>query len=260
MYPSRWQPAILAAIREEGRLTIAALAERLNVSDETIRRHVKPLVAEGVLWREHGAVVARNVPVEPPFSRRMKDVGDAKRAIALAAVAHVQDGQTVMIDTGSTTAHVAAALSARRGLTVVTNSIEIARHLVGRNGHRVYMAGGELRADIAAAVGPEALAFIDQFHADLAIISIGAIDPERGFMDFDLAEARIAQAMLRRSAQAMVVADTRKFGARALVQVCGFDNVAYLVTEDEPPADARSVIDAAGVTLIVARPLLAAAE
>jgi DeoR family transcriptional regulator, glycerol-3-phosphate regulon repressor len=260
MHPSRWQPSILAAVREEGRLTIAALAERLNVSDETIRRHVKPLVAEGVLWREHGAVVARDVPLEPPFSRRMKEAAEAKRAIALAAAARVHDGQTVMIDTGSTTAHVAAALGARRDLTVVTNSIEIARRLVGRDGHRVFMAGGELRADIAAAVGPEALAFIDRFRADLAIISIGGIDAEYGFMDFDLAEAGVAQAMLARSAEAMVVADTRKFGARALVRVCGFDDVACVVTEDAPPADARAKLAAAGASLVVAQPLLAAAE
>jgi DeoR family glycerol-3-phosphate regulon repressor len=190
----------------------------------------------------------------------MKEAAEAKRAIALAAVSRVKDGQTVMIDTGSTTAHVAAALNARQGLTVVTNSIEIARHLVGRNGHRVFMAGGELRADIAAAVGPEALAFIEQFRADLAIISIGAIDPAHGFLDFDLAEARIAQAMLARSAKAMVVADTRKFGAHALVDVCGFADVACLVTEDEPPAEARRRIAASGAELVVAGPLLAAAE
>ena len=196
MYPSRWHAAILAIVQEEGRCTISRLAERLRVSDETIRRHVRPLVAEGVLTREHGAVAARELHVEPPFSRRMKVAATAKRTIARAATALVRGGQTVMIDTGSTTAYVAAELCALRDLSVVTNSIEIARHFVGRQGHRVFMAGGELRADIAAAVGPEALGFIQKFRADVAIISIGAIHPQHGFMDFDLGEAHIAQTML----------------------------------------------------------------
>lgn len=231
MYRTRWQSAILEAVQDQGRCTINALAERLNVSDETIRRHVKPLVAEGVLDREHGAVTLSDGGSEPPFSRRMKEASDRKRLIAAAAADYVRDGQTVMIDTGSTTAHVAAALTARRDLTVVTNSIEIAARLVGRHGHRVYLCGGELRADIAAAVGPEALAFIDQFQADLAILSIGAIDPVDGFLDYDLDEARIAQAMIRRAAETMVVADSRKFSARALVRVCGFEDVLRLVTD-----------------------------
>jgi hypothetical protein len=111
----------------------------------------------------------------------------------------VPDGATVMIDTGSTTAYVAAALAERRELTVITNSIEIARPLVGRGGHRVYIAGGEIRPDLSAVVGPEALAFLGQFRADLAILSIGAIDPEHGFMDYHLDEARVAQAMLARA-------------------------------------------------------------
>ena len=254
MYPSRWKSAILEAVQEEGRCTIADLALRLQVSDETIRRHIKPLVADGVLVREHGAVVARDMAPEPPFSRRMKDAAEAKRAIARAAVDLIRDGQTVMIDTGSTTAYVAAALGQRRDLSIVTNSIEIARHLVGRQGHRVYMAGGEVRADIAAAVGPEALAFIHQFRADLAIVSIGAIDAQDGFMDFDLGEAQIAQAMIARAGAAMVVADARKFGARAAVRVCGYDTVDFLVTDQEAPAGFLDRLSESRVEVVVANP------
>ena len=253
MYPSRWHAAILATVQEEGRCTIARLAERLRVSDETIRRHVRPLVAEGVLTREHGAVAARDLHLEPPFSRRMKVAAAAKRAIARAATALVRDGQTVMIDTGSTTAYVAAELSALRDLSVITNSPEIARHFVGRKGHRVFMAGGELRADIAAAVGPEALRFIQQFRADVAIISIGAIHPQHGFMDFDLGEAHVAQTMLAQAETQIVVADARKFGGRAAIRVCGLDQVQHLVTDTEVDEDYRTRLRDSGVELSIAR-------
>ena len=251
MYPSRWHAAILATVQEEGRCTISRLAERLSVSDETIRRHIRPLVAEGALTREHGAVAAPDLHAEPPFSRRMKDAATAKRAIARAATALVRDGQTLMIDTGSTTAYVAAELCGLRDLTVITNSIEIARHFVGRRGHRVFLAGGELRADIAASVGPEALAFIQQFRADVAIISIGAIHPEHGLMDFDLGEAHIAQTMLARAETRVVVADARKFGGRAAIRVCGFEQIQHLVTEADIDARYRAGLEANEVRLTV---------
>lgn len=254
MYPSRWQSAILAAVQEQGRLSIAELAARLRLSDETIRRHVRPLVENGSLDREHGAVAAREIAGEPPFSRRLKEAAEAKRAIARAAAELVEDGQTIMIDTGSTTAYVAGALNRRRDLTVITNSVEIARQLVGRHGHRVFMAGGELRADIAAAVGPEALAFIDRFRADLAIISVGAIHSDHGFMDFDFSEAEIARSMLARSGQAIVVADSRKFAARAGVQVCPFGDVAHLVTDRTPLDPYATQLRACGVNVVVQQP------
>jgi len=119
----------------------------------------------------------------------------------------------------------------------------------GRRSHRVLLAGGELRADIAAAVGLEALAFIHQFRADMAI---GAIDASDGFMDFDLDEARIAQAMIGRARASMVVADARKFGARAFVQVCGFDRVSHLVTDAAAPEAFRERLLESGIELIVA--------
>jgi DeoR family glycerol-3-phosphate regulon repressor len=253
MAESRWQTAILDRVRREGRARISALAEGLGVSGETIRRHVRPLVEDGLLLRAHGSVVLADGGQEPPFSRRMGEHAAAKRAIARAAAALVADGSTVMIDTGSTTAYVAQALARRRGLTVITNSIEIARPLVGRGGHRVYIAGGEIRAELSAVVGPEALAFLGQFRADLAVLSMGAIDGAHGFMDFHLDEARIARAMLDRVDRALVVADSSKFHARAAVPVCTFAEADTLVTDSTPTGALRDTLAAAGVRLVIAR-------
>lgn len=250
MHPTRLQAAIIEAVRGDGAARIATLARRLEVSDETIRRHVKALVASGLLTRAHGSVAWAAARSEPPFHRRMAERAAAKRAIGELAAERVRDGQTVMIDTGSTTAYTAEALSRRRReLTVVTNSLEIARRLVGRNGNRVYMAGGELRADLAAAVGPEAVAFLGQFRADLAILSIGAIDATGGLMDFDLDEARIARAMLAHASAGLVVADTSKFGQRAPVWVCAGGEIGAVVTEAPPPEDLAAGLVEAGVEL-----------
>lgn len=250
MASGRWQNEILDAVRGEGRATIAALAASLNVSGETIRRHVRPLVDEGLLVRAHGEVALSER--EPPFQRRMGVRAAAKRAIARAVAARVPDGATLMLDTGSTTVFVAEALAARRGLTVVTNSIEIARALVGRSDHRVYLAGGELRSDLGAVVGPEALAFVGQFRADLAILSAGAIDPGHGVADFHLDEARVAQAMLARADRLMVAADRTKFDFRAAVPVCPLAEIDLLVTDAPPPAAAAAALAAAAVETVAA--------
>lgn len=254
MTSSRWRSSILEQLRGARRLSIAALASELNVSGETIRRHVRPLVDDGLITRSHGEVALAEGADEPPFARRMLAQAGAKRAIAGGAAARVADGATLMIDTGSTTAYVAEALVLRRNLTVITNSIEIARRLVGRNGHRVYLAGGEIHPDLAAMVGPDALAFIGQFRAELAILSVGAIDPAHGYLDFHLDETRVAQAMLMASQQAVAVADATKFGARAAVPICDFDAIGCLVTDAAPPPAIAARLVAAGAEVVVTTP------
>lgn len=250
--PTRWQSAILDALRVTGRESITSLAERLNVSDETVRRHVKDLVEQGTVHRVHGGVVLAGALAEPPFSRRIKERITAKRAIAKSVAALVSDGMTLLIDSGSTTTYVAEALQQRSGLTVVTNSIEIARMLLGRSDCAVQLAGGALRADIGAAAGQEAIELINEFRADLAILSMGAIDAKDGYMDFDIDEARVARAMIDRADRTIVAADAWKFTAKARVRVCGFEPVATLVTDEAPPAALREKLEAAGTQTLVA--------
>ncbi|MGQ0457787.1 MAG: DeoR/GlpR family DNA-binding transcription regulator [Hyphomicrobium sp.] len=253
-YPTRWQSAILDTLKVDGQATIARLAERLNVSGETVRRHVKDLVHAGALHRVHGAVILSGVMTEPPFSRRMRERTVAKRAIAQAVAERVSDGMTLLIDSGSTTAYVAHALLQKRDLVVVTNSLDIARTLVGRCNHAVYLTGGAMRADIGAAVGPEARQLIEQFHADLAILSIGSIDRSGDFMDFDVDEARIAQAMIERADRVIVAADAFKYKMKAPVRVCRFDEVALLVTDDAPPPHFAKLLKEAGTRVVIAKP------
>jgi DeoR family glycerol-3-phosphate regulon repressor len=246
------QRAILELVRDEDVTRVTDLAGRLGVSDETIRRNVKALVDGGVLTKTHGGVGLVEQLVDAPFLQRLRVNAEAKRALAETVADQVADGQVIMIDTGSTTAYVAQALARRRDLTVITNSIEIARHLVGRNGNRVYMAGGELRADLAAAVGAEAAAFIRQFRADLAILSIAGMDPTGMFTDFDLDEARVARVMIDGASRTIVVADESKFGRRAPVTICRPDEVDAVVVDAPPPAEIGRWLDAANVEVMLA--------
>ncbi|MFQ5984447.1 MAG: DeoR/GlpR family DNA-binding transcription regulator [Alphaproteobacteria bacterium] len=251
MHSSARQTAILRAVTLKGLCTVAELANELEVSDETIRRDIKLLARDGLVRKVHGGVSLPDPLHEPGYHQRLQQNAEAKRAIAQLAAEQVQNGDSLMLDTGSTTAYVANALRDRRELLVVTNSVDIARTLATRNGNRVYMAGGELRADDGAALGPSATTFVEQFRVRLAFLSIGAIDLEDGLMDYDLSEAEFSRVVMGRAERRIVVADHTKFGHRALVEVAPLDAIDALVTDIEPPGSFAEQLKQAGVTVLV---------
>lgn len=247
----RRQDEILRAIRARGACTIAELAAEHSVSDETIRRNLKPLVGRGLVERVHGGVVASEQLDEPPFQRRMQQNTEAKKVVAELIVAMVEDGDTIMMDSGSTTAFVARALSIRKNLSVVTNNTEIARILAQQPGNRVHLAGGELRADDWAAFGASTIDFIRQFQARYAILSIGAVTENGDFMDFHLQEAEFSRALIEQAQVAIVVADHSKFGKRAFVNICERSQIDHLVSDQLPPESICQRLKEAGVELVV---------
>lgn len=252
MFATHRQNEILRLVRAQQTCTVTELAETFAVSDETIRRDLKPLVAEGLLVKVHGGIMLPAQLDEPPFQRRMIEQRDGKRAIAASLAELIEDGDSLMLDGGTTCVHIAQALCSHSRLTVVTNSAEVARLLAPRNGNRVLMAGGELRPDDASAVGESALAFIRQFHVRYAIVSVTAIDSKGRFMDALPADAALAQAMFGQAEQRIVAADHAKLGHSALVHVCGPDGVNRLVTNGVPAVGLSKVLKAAGVDVICA--------
>ena len=157
-----------------------------------------------------------------------------------------------MLDCGSTTAFVARALSQHSRLTVVTNSAEIARTLATNASNRVFMAGGELRSDDTAALGPEALNFVRQFRVQHAILSIGAMQLDGSLMVYHLAEAEFSRAVIDQAEQVMVAADASKFGRPSLVRICGPERVNLLVTDRPPPQELAAALTDAGAEIELA--------
>lgn len=249
---SKRHSEIMRMLSDEGTVTISELASRLGVSLETVRRDVRPLTENGSVLKIHGAVGLAGQVGEAPFQRRMRENASAKRRIAREMAGFIQDGDSVMLDTGTTTSFVARELLDHRRLTVVTNSSDIARTLATINGNKVYMAGGELRSDSGAAFGVSAIDFISKFSVAHAIISAGAIDAGSGVMDFDLEEAEFARMMLSRGERSYVVTDHSKFGRRGLVQVAGFEAVGRVVTDAPANDEIAAALEAQGAELTVA--------
>ncbi|MEZ5777203.1 MAG: DeoR/GlpR family DNA-binding transcription regulator [Paracoccaceae bacterium] len=243
---------ILQILESEGSVTISALASQLGVSLETVRRDVRPLTETGAIVRIHGAVGLAGQIGEAPFQKRMRENADAKKAIARTLAATIRDGESIMLDTGTTTSYVARELRGHRRLTVVTNSSDIARTLATANGNRVYMAGGELRSDSGAAFGKSALEFIVRFSVNHAVISAGAVDAS-GVMDYDLEEAEFARLVLTRGERRVVVTDHTKFGRRGLIAVAKYAEIGEIVTDRKPVAEIADAVDAAGTLLTLAQ-------
>ncbi len=231
------QIAIMNAVRAAGAARVGDLARDMGVSQETIRRDIRRLEESGELIKHHGSVSPAMAGPEAPFERRMRENAPEKLAIARHVATMIDDGDSVMLDTGTTTSLLARELRRKSGLTIVTNSSDIARTLATVNGNKVYMAGGELHGDNGAAFGPSAIEFVTHFSVRFAIISIAAIDAATGLMDHHLAEAEFARTVLKCGRKRLVITDHTKFTRTALVKVCDFKDFDLLVTDAAPPAD-----------------------
>jgi DeoR family transcriptional regulator, glycerol-3-phosphate regulon repressor len=252
MLASQRERAIFELLQETGSARIESLARALGVTDETVRRNVKRLEAQGMVSRVHGGVHLKDWGAEPSFAQRMVRNPAAKRRIAGAVAGLLPDGSSLFLDVGSTTAYVAQALRVRRELLVVTNSLAVAQALTGVNGNQVFMAGGELRSHDGGAFGVEALAFVQQFRVSYAVLSVAAIAAPAGFLLQDLREAEFSRAIIDRADQTIVAADASKFGRSAPIAIAPPSRFGRVVTDAAPQAALADFLAAAGVAVTVA--------
>jgi DeoR/GlpR family transcriptional regulator of sugar metabolism len=233
--PQERQQAILQRLREHGRVVAADLAARFGVSEDSIRRDLRELAAQGLCRRVYGGALLPT-PAVAPLPQRYGEHAERKRALALAAVALLQPGQRLLIDAGSTNSAVAAALPAGRGLSVITNAPDIAQALLQRGGFEILLIGGRIDPRIGAAVGAQALQQLRQLRADVCFPGACAIDPERGLWGVDGEESLFKRAMVEASAETVAVVTTDKLGTLAAHQVVGVDAIDRLVVEHDAPS------------------------
>jgi len=217
-----------------------------------VRRHIRPLVDRGQVEKVHGGIVLPDRLKEAPMERRMGENRAAKQAIARAVSEMIEDGDTLMLDTGSTTAYVAVALSGKQGLHVVTNSTEIGRILARQGTNTVYLVGGEVGSDQLATFGPQAIDFVRRFNVRHAILSIGGINAENELLNFGLDEADFSRAVIRQAASVNIVADYTKFSRHALVKVCDVEDIDTFITDRAPPKPFQRLLSENDTSLVIA--------
>jgi DeoR family transcriptional regulator, glycerol-3-phosphate regulon repressor len=243
---------IISALKQHGSLQVAELAELVKVSEETIRRDAIPLQEAGEVLKLHGALSLPHDLGEADFERRMREAAPAKMAIARAAVNMVRDGDSLIIDSGTTTIFFARELRQRRNLTVITNCTETARTLAGIPGNTVHLAGGEMEAVSGATYGAKATDFIARFRVKHVFLSIVALELNTGPMNATVREADFAIAAMACASHRVILADSSKFAASAFVRVCSFSDIQVIVTEKSPPPEFFIGLKEAGTRLVIA--------
>jgi DeoR/GlpR family transcriptional regulator of sugar metabolism len=246
---------IRRAIEVNGRVSIADLKDRLAVSEVTIREDLKFLEATNVLTRiRGGAVVTRNGGIEMPLEETSTTNRAEKMAIGAYAASLVENGQTVIIDVGSTTTELAKALSPELvRVVVITNGLNIALGLESLPGISVIVTGGTLRPLQHSLVAPMGTLVLDQLKADVAFLGCNGVDPSRGFTNTNIAEAEIKQAMVRSAERVVFLADHDKIGRVASAFVTDISGADLLITDEAADASVLSNLEGDGLAIEAVR-------
>lgn len=228
---------ILEEVLRTGNASVEELAGAMAVSPATIRRDLALLEQQGLLRRVRGGAV----PIEPmrselflqdsAFQEAMSRHQAEKRRIGLAAAELVQDGDTIMLAAGTTVALLARSLRHRKGISVVTNNMNVALELSQREGISVLVTGGYLLGDWFSIVGHSTLDLIRSMKVDKAFFGMSGIDPVRGFTGKNEDEAVVNRAMIRQAEMVVAVGDHSKLGTVAGITVCSPDQVDLLITD-----------------------------
>ncbi|HXT05669.1 MAG TPA: DeoR/GlpR family DNA-binding transcription regulator [Roseiarcus sp.] len=246
---------ILGALGEVGAVAVADVAQRLGVSDMTIRRDLGDLERDGRLSRTHGGAVRAGAPephsaAEPTFESRLNKNALAKRAIAAAAAVAAQGAQAIALDVGTTTYWLAGLIAERRQAKIFTNSLRIAARL-GDGRAEVYLPGGRLRGDEMSISGPSAIEQFETLWFDIAFLGVSGLTSE-GVYDYSFDDAEMKRVYLRRATRKIALCDSSKFGAMSLVRIAPLAHFDALITDAAPPPDIAAALAAAGVAVEVA--------
>jgi DeoR family transcriptional regulator of aga operon len=253
--PAERRQAILDQVRDSGYVRAVDLSSALHVDSSTIRRDMERLERAGLIRRMHGGALPADPAdtIDTPWEVRRSQRLAEKTAIGKAAAALVEDGQTVLIDNGSTAYQVAAALADHRGLTVVTNDLMVALCLRSQGVHQVHVTGGLLLDTVFTLVGPIATQAVEGLHVDWAFLGAEGVEPEAGITNINVVEIPLKRAMIAAARNAAVVADSSKFGRRSLATVCALDDVDAVITDDGVPLEDRAAYGATLRCVAVAR-------
>ncbi|AIQ60495.1 DeoR/GlpR family DNA-binding transcription regulator [Paenibacillus borealis] len=223
---------ILSQLDLEGKVQVHFLAERFAVTTETIRRDLDRLEKEGRLRKVYGgAVRIRSGNNEPTFMKRSQMNLPDKQAIGRLAASLIQDGETVILDNGTTTLEIMRQLKDRAHVTVITNSVPVLNCALEQFQGKIIFAGGEVNADYQAAVGITAHELLSQFKVNKAFISAGGLSLSEGITDYHLEEALISRKMMERAEESILVADHSKFGVTTFAQIAPMEHISMVLTD-----------------------------
>ncbi len=244
---------ILGVLHRDGRVLVKDLARRFRISQITIRKDLEVLDGQGVIERTHGGAlpVKGGALLDPTLREKERLHRRQKALIAGAAVRMVEEGQSVLLDSGTTTTAIARALKDMARLTVITNAINIAAELAGTH-IEVILTGGTLRKNSFSLVGPLAQRTLLQLGADILFLGVDGFDTAAGLFTPNLLESEVNRAMVDIARRTVAVCDSSKFGRRSLCNIMPASAVHEVITDRQiPKADLQALREAGvKVTLV----------
>jgi len=244
---------ILSRLDKNGSIQVAELVDLFDVSEMTIRRDLDVLERKGLLRRVHGgAVCNRGRSYEPPFLSRSASRQEQKELIGQAAANLIHNGDSIMLDVGTTTFEVARAIPQNQNLTVITPCFQIAALLVEHPGIRLILTGGILRPGELSMVGHLAERAARDFYVDKLFLAAAGVDLQAGLTEFNLEDTLVKQAMLDRAKEVILVVDSLKFSQVAFTAIAPMSVVHHIISDNDLPESTSQQIEAMGIMLTLA--------
>jgi len=240
-------------IEKRERATVQELASHFGVSAVTIRSDLDALARAGGVVRSHGGAMRREIVEDQPIRLKQTLHRGEKVRIAQAAAQMIRDGETIILDSGTTTAGIAGRIGRLRlrSLTVITNALNIATSVAELPQVRLIMIGGLLRQVSSSLVGPQAEQVLRGLHADRLFLGVDSLDPEIGLMTPDVLEAQLNALMIEVSHEVIAVADASKFHRRSLSVIAPVEKIHKLITDKSASPEVVDALRARGVEVIL---------
>ena len=253
MLAAERQSRIARLITERQSVSVTELCNMFNVSDMTIYRDLRRLEERGILQRTHGgAILLKQPPGDLPYYAREHEQVEEKTAIAHLAASLINDGETIILDAGTTIASLARMLVHRRDLTVITNSIHVVNELAGAPDVTVINTGGSLWKPTMSMVGPMAVAALRRFAVDKAFLATPAISLEAGITNSNLYEAEVKSTMIEIAREKTLLVDHTTFGRTSYAVVAALSAFDRLITDDQTPSEAIDHLKEQGLEVLIA--------
>jgi len=244
--------SILESLSKKGKLSVVELSKIHSVSDVSIRNDLAHLEKKGLLIRTRGGAIKNQpISIDPNLNQRLKSNLKEKKKIGARAAKYINDGDTIVMDSGSTTIEVAKHLKKFKKLKVVTNSLPIADILSDNKNIKVVLPGGVLRGDMKSLTGSITERIIQTFNCDLAFVGADSIISDKGIFTPSISEAALSNYMIKISKQTIVVADSSKLNRKSFVKISDFINIDILVTDDKITKKDIKIIEAQHVRVVI---------
>lgn len=232
MLANQRREKILELLREDGSAKVINLAKIFKVSEVTIRQDLEKLESEGYIHREHGGAFLKNVEASvKSFTLFHQENLEKKQIIGRKAAELIEKGETIILDSGSTTTEIAKNLIGRSGLTVITNALNIALMLGAEPGIEVIVTGGEFKPPTLSLTGQKAAIFFEDIHVDKLFLATAGISLRSGLTYPSLSDIVVKKAMIEAADVTYLVADSTKIGKNAFASLGALSLINYIITD-----------------------------